>query len=114
MRTSSWTVAALIARTAVIALAETSAPPLPIPVARGADHITVEGPGRERAIRDQGIIEQFVAFLIVRNTGWRKPLDTFPAPRWTIHLIRPRGADLVLWLGPNWLAGGKDKRALKR
>jgi hypothetical protein len=103
----------VIALAATIASAEPGAPPLPVPAASDVDYIAFNGGTIETVIRDPKVITEFVAFLNARNTDWRKPWDTFPAPEWTIRLADRRVDHLVLWLGPNWLGGREGQAGAK-
>ena len=109
----SGTLSLAVILAAVIASAESGAPPLPIPAAPDVAYIALTRGTSETVIRNPKIIAQFVAFLSARNTDWRKPWDTFPTPEWTIRLVGRRDDHLVLWLGPNWLGGREGQAAAK-
>src|SRR5438094_983996 len=81
--------------------------PLPIPKAGAVDRVVIQGRPDDAkvVVRDAKRIGRLVDFVAARNTGWRKPWDTFPTPRYALVLEKGEDPVLVLWVGPGWLGG---------
>jgi hypothetical protein len=67
----------------------------------------------ERRIVEREKIDRFVKFINERDSGWKKPWDTFPSGRYTVVAKQGRETVAVFWPSPGHIggrAGGEGAR----
>jgi len=75
------------------------------------DRITITGEAGKRltSITDAARIAKFEAFIHTHTSGWRQPVDTFPAPLYTLSFEKGGNFSYVIWIGragTNWIGFG--------